>query len=758
MLVYDQPINPAKPEDRPARERASANFSVVELIRLLWQRRIMIAATALICACLAVAIGKSLTPKYLATSQLYVDPRELQLVDRELTPRAQDVSGLAMVVESQARLITSNNVLLQVIQDTHLDKDPEFGGESKGMMASLLGLFGIEPRSAAENKLGPMVALEALNRHINIKKTDRSFIVDIEVWSYDPAKAAALANALSNAYLAESKNSQAVAARRATTDLSSRLKELKDRLRNAENALAVYKAQNNFVGTQDTLISDQQLSASNQRLAAARALTLDAQAKYDQIEASRRAASDAGAIPEALQSPTIANLRAQYAEARKHKAEIAGELGPLHPSLRQMEKQVDDLRRTINEEVERFAQSAKNDLARARDFEASLSNALEMQKRQSVQMSQASVRLRELERDVEASRDVYQSFLKRSRETEEQEGLNTSSARIIGEATVPQRRTFPPGMSVLAMMGFLLGGLAATGWVVASERLPADPVEPPLKSQTRAPAPPSRPLQETPPRPQAAIALIEKPLIARLQESDVMRTLGGILASGGIPDLTRIGWPTLRAGFPLTTFLNAMREMREMLAKRSPADAPPVMVVIGAGANEDRAIATLNVALAAARDGASVLIMDADHATHALSSKVNGFGKSEASHTSWLSIGTKASRAIKTANGISILPAIQGSDAKASGAICKAIAQTRSAGGYDLVILDGPQTPWSAADRALLDAADGLVAVLPANLDINGCMEDIITALGGAERKLIGVILNELHPANAHRQRDKQYA
>ena len=74
------------------------------------------------------------------------------------------------------------------------------------------------------------------------------------------------------------------------------------------------------------------------------------------------------------------------------------------------------------------------------------------------------------------------------------------------------------------------------------------------------------------------------------------------------------------------------------------------------------------------------------------------------------------------------------------------------------MIFDGPQTPWSVADRALLDAADGLVAVLPANLDINGCMEDIITALGGAERKLIGVVLNELHPATAQHQRDKQYA
>ena len=55
-------------------------------------------------------------------------------------------------------------------------------------------------------------------------------------------------------------------------------------------------------------------------------------------------------------------------------------------------QQVEDLRRTINEEVERFAQSAKNDLTRARDYEASLNKALEAQKRQSVQMSQASVR------------------------------------------------------------------------------------------------------------------------------------------------------------------------------------------------------------------------------------------------------------------------------------------------------------------------------------------------------------------------------
>src|ERR1700748_126001 len=287
MLAYDQPI--ARTKAAPASPRASEGLSLLELSRVLWQRKAAIAGAGLICACAAVTLGKSLTPKYYATAQLYVDPRELQLVDRELTPRAQDVSGLAMVVESQSRLITSNSVLLPVIKASHLDQDPEFGsgGDAKGGgLSSLLGLIGLQPGASETTKQGETAALDALGRHITIRKTDRSFVVDVEVWSKDPAKAAQLANAIASAYLTESRSSQAVAARRATSDLSGRLKELQQRLRNAETVLATYKAQNNFVGTQDTMISDQQLTAANQRLAAAHAQTLDAQSRYDQIEAS----------------------------------------------------------------------------------------------------------------------------------------------------------------------------------------------------------------------------------------------------------------------------------------------------------------------------------------------------------------------------------------------------------------------------------------------------------------------------------------
>jgi len=247
-------------------------------------------------------------------------------------------------------------------------------------------------------------------------------------------------------------------------------------------------------------------------------------------------------------------------------------------------------------------------------------------------------------------------------------------------------------------------------------------------------------------------------LIAQLQEADVMRTLGGILTTGGTADVTRLGWPTLRTGLPLMTFLNTMREIRVTLGKRAAADTTPVMAVIGEGAGGDRSVVALNIALAAARDGARVLMIDADHQAHALTDKVSQLSKPEPGRLGWLSIGSKASRAIETANGISILPAARGSDAKAGDAIRKAVAQARAAGAHDLIILDGPAVPWSAADARLFDIADGLVAVLPVHLDINDSMEDIIAALDGAERKLVGVILNELNPAVVSRQRDQQYA
>src|SRR5437667_11361697 len=158
------------------------------------------------------------------------------------------------------------------------------------------------------------------------------------------------------------------------------------------------------------------------------------------------------------------------------------------------------------------------------------------------------------------------------------------------------------------MIGFVFGGLAASGWFIAlSQLMPGtNPVQPRDKAPAETPKEPPAPAAEkqppaAPPQPQPAVSLIEKPLIARLQEADVMRTLGSILATDSTADVTRLGWPTLRAGFPLMTVLNALREMRAVLARRAGDENLPVMAVIGSGPDQDRRIAALHLALPSAR-------------------------------------------------------------------------------------------------------------------------------------------------------------
>ncbi len=208
-----------------------------------------------------------------------------------------------------------------------------------------------------------------------------------------------------------------------------------------------------------------------------------------------------------------------------------------------------------------------------------------------------------------------------------------------------------------------------------------------------------------------------------------------------------------------------MREMRAALAKTRRRQTAPVMAVIGAGAGEDRSIVALNIALAAARDGAKVLMIDAD----SWNARAVGQGQPTRPRASpAVSAGSasaaKASRAIETANGISILPAVQSADArvrdvKASDAIRKRDRagplhrrlrprHSRRAGDA----MERRPTANCSTSPTVSSRSSRSISI------INDSMEDIIAALGGAERKLVGVILNELNPTVVNRQRDKQYA
>ena len=132
------------------------------------------------------------------------------------------------------------------------------------------------------------------------------------------------------------------------------------------------------------------------------------------------------------------------------------------------------MRRLIGDEVARIAQAAQSDLNRARANQHALEATLESLKREAVTTSQASVKLRELEREAESNRALYEAFLKRAKELGEQEEVNTSNTRLIAPAMPPASRSGPK--PPLVFVGLLFAGLVlGAGLALLRDLLARDP-------------------------------------------------------------------------------------------------------------------------------------------------------------------------------------------------------------------------------------------------------------------------------------------
>src|SRR2546423_5506739 len=454
-------VSPARPQPDIQRDERPPPG---EIFAVLWRRRMWIVLGILAGVTAAVAFLITVTPRYTAVAQLLIDPNDLRVVDNAVTSSSTPSDANTAHVESQVRVLASDNVLRKVIEVKGLHKDPEFVQPASGLrlarefISSKLGLAG-----ATEQHDPIVTALQALAPQVIARRQERTYVVDLSVTTRDAEKSAMIANAIVAAYLEDQASARTTAAKRATDALSGRLQELKGRVRDAENRSESYKAQNNIVAASGQLVSEQQLTELTNQLTLAGAKADEAKARLDQIELLRRGRADSGAIAEAVQSPTVAALRAQQAEVLRLKAELTARLGGRHPSIAGINPQARDFQQMIHREGNPPAQSATGDYERAQATRQALLARLDGLKKDAVTTGQALVRLRELEREVEASRAVYQAFLTRSRETSEQERVNTTNVRVLSEANIPNRRAWPPRAILVLALALAFGGAAGAG-------------------------------------------------------------------------------------------------------------------------------------------------------------------------------------------------------------------------------------------------------------------------------------------------------
>jgi len=427
---------------------------------VLWRGKTTILWTTAASLLLVVLVVLVVPHRFTAATQILIDPTDLHAVGNEPNPANQTNDAAVLLVESQVRVLGSDSVLRRVVSAESLDRDQEFVGPSWSLRG-LLGSFVLGAARPADPTLG---ALNALKRKVQVKRAERTYVVDVSVTSKDPDKAARLANAIAQAYLAEQTDVRSDAARQISQSLSARLNELKDRVREAEDRVETFKARNNILGASGQLVSEQQLSELNNQLGVAHARTAAAKARLDQVERLQLSKGETGAFPEAVQSQTVAALRSHYAEVMRREAEQMTSLGQRHPAVIEIQAEAARLHKMIEDEVHRLALSARSEYESARANEAALATSLETLKNRAVTTNEAMVT--QLERDVQASRAVYESFLVRARETGEQERLDTKNIRVISRAEPPQGRSFPPSNFLLAVGALLIGVGAGSAIVI----------------------------------------------------------------------------------------------------------------------------------------------------------------------------------------------------------------------------------------------------------------------------------------------------
>lgn len=436
----------------------------MKLIGGVMRSKMLIVSTTILGAILGVAIAISTPKKYESATELLIDPRDLKIVERDLTSGGLTNEATLAIVENQVRVLTSGSVLNQVVDKLNLANDPEFNGESGGgiggIISSLRSLLSRQDAGGGDNRRA--LAVGNLAKSLSVERGGKTFVVVVSVVTQEPEKSALIANTMTDVFLTTYGKLQSDTAGRAADELTARLDELRKSVEAAERKVETFKAENDIIDAQGRLITDDEILKLNEQLSVARAKTLELNAKAASTRQLDVDAVVGGTLPEEAASNVLVELRSQYASMKQQSDALAVKLGPRHPQSQAMAAQLTGARDQIASELRRIVSSIQIELKRAVQLEQELASRLAQLKVRQGDLSGELVTLRELERDATAKRAVYEAFLLRARETGEQKDLNTANMSVISTA-FPPLESIGPSRAMISIAGMMLGFMAGIG-------------------------------------------------------------------------------------------------------------------------------------------------------------------------------------------------------------------------------------------------------------------------------------------------------
>jgi uncharacterized protein involved in exopolysaccharide biosynthesis len=427
-------------------------FDIGAAWAILWKRRLLVGLVTLGVVGAALLYVVLTPPTYSATTAILVDPRDIKStnIDNVLPGIGADSAAIA----SQVSVIQSRDLLSKVFDKLSLSTDSEFASAASG-------LFGFLHASKSPTE---EVALQKFMRAVGVEREGLTYVIDVTVKSGSADKAARIANAVVEQYIAMTGAQQSNANTDVTATLNTKIAALQSDVAAAERAVADFRQQHGIFDETTGGTLQSQIDAVSTQIIAAQDDLNQAQAKVDQAKA-------AGTSPDALlhlsdvwSSPAMEGLRTDYNTRSAALASAQATLGPRHPTVIKAQAELDRVQSLLSREAARISRelTASRDLAKVTlaKLEASLGDL----RNKSSDTSIAQVQLRQLQGKADAAHAVLSDFLQRSQETSQIEGLQNQQVHVISQAAAPTEATWPKPnllLPVSAALGLLLGsGLA----------------------------------------------------------------------------------------------------------------------------------------------------------------------------------------------------------------------------------------------------------------------------------------------------------
>jgi polysaccharide biosynthesis transport protein len=457
----------------PAPVVRADTINLSHLIAVMRRRRRAILWPVVIWLMLGLAYLVTTPRTYVASSTLLLDATGNAVVE-ELA--AMDSGALSEGAIENARLvIRSDTIANAVVDELQLHRNDSYLNPPQSLLSRLTGsliglarlpiilLRGTTPTTTpdvstpeeAEAAERAAIARD-LSADIGVQRIDRSGAISVYFASHDPAIAAAIVNAYAEAYIADVLNANLESTERTTEWLQGRLSDLEEAAAAAAAEAEGFRAEKGLMSSDGRFMSEEAASQLNAELAEAIAEAARSRALVEGYEAvvARGVTGLRSGAPlgtDTIADPALAELQSGLAQAIANLNRINANFGSDHPQALLLSSEIETAAERLFVGVQQRLEQARGELSVAQARVTALRGSLGEAMGDNAAAGTAQVELRALEQRAETLSMLYQTFLTRFQEIDQQRDFPMSDVRILSTADVPNAADAPRSSRTLAI-------------------------------------------------------------------------------------------------------------------------------------------------------------------------------------------------------------------------------------------------------------------------------------------------------------------